>query len=143
MICDGDRPIDAIAMDPELERNDDADSAIQESEFVRTFRNRTTFERSLALPGMLQALIETFEELGHPRYAKRFSDLQANVPEDFSNSGELGDYGKAVLNAAIFNGKGRFAQVLSKHVSSSTEMPSYIRDAVSWLMEPPTVDSRR
>jgi hypothetical protein len=39
------------------------------------------------------------------------------------------------LNAAQEVGKGRFAQVVSKHADEARTIPDYIREAIAWLTE--------
>ena len=40
-----------------------------------------------------------------------------------------------VLNSAKRKGKARFAQIMSKYVGKATAMPSYIEEAIKWLVK--------
>jgi len=52
----------------------------------------------------------------------------------FSNSNDITEYGKAVLNLADREGKGWFALLLSDHIDYTTVVPSYILDALAWVL---------
>ena len=43
--------------------------------------------------------------------------------------------GERILKAAEFRSKGRFAQVLSKHVHAASDAPEYIKNAIAWVTE--------
>ena len=96
-----------------------------ENEFVKVFAGASTFERELAIPGMLAPLRAAATEL-------RGRDLLTALRT--TNWDEIGE---AALSLAKRHQKGRFGQVLSKHASSATELPEYIADALKWLIEEP------
>lgn len=135
ILTDGDQSEELpILDDPDIEPA--VEDRVIENKFVRVFKNQTTFERALALPGLVGAAIATFEELKHPRLVKRFAAAKDLNPEEFDQIGERGPLGKGLLSAALLHGKGRFAQVFSKHLAEATEIPAYIQNAVSWLQSP-------
>ena len=98
------------------------------------FQCTTTFEREITLHGTLKMLEVATREIGAPRIADYLNALHAQVV----NGGDMPDLTDAqdrVLRTAKRFGKGRFAQVTSKHVKSATEIPDYIQRAMNWLME--------
>ena len=108
------------------------------SEFVGVFRCQTTFERALTIPGTLLFLAKAAEECGAPRLVTKLrsghqSLLNDGLDEEASRQ-LLSSLRTSVLNAAKRFGKARFAQVASKYVSLAEGIPSYIREAVQWLV---------
>jgi len=146
IVTDGDlQPADATAIPadedeeaedtPEPRRSDTL--AAFENDFLRVFACETTFERTLAISGLLPVLERTCAELGAPRIRARLQE--AAVALEFVETAEdlgaaLAGLDNSVLNTAKRFGKARFAQVASKHASLATELPAYIRDAVTWLI---------
>lgn len=111
-----------------------------ENDFVRVFQCPVTFERTLAIPGLLLPMAACVEECGHTNTA---GHLRAAYEELSSTDLELGakvdvleGCSSRILRSAKRVGKARFAQVASKHVAAATEIPSYIHDAVKWLLDP-------
>jgi putative ATP-dependent endonuclease of the OLD family len=99
------------------------------SPYVRVFIGATTFEREITLEENLEMLIATARDLGAPRIC---IDLQAHhvlggaVPDAIKDK---------VLRTAKRFGKGRFAQIASRHVAQAGALPQYIINAVNWLRE--------
>ena len=121
---------------PAVQRSEDL--AAFENDFLRVFACETTFERTLAIPGLLQMLRDTCHELGAPRITAKLTDAIFEVgfaDENEDISFHLEGLDTSVLNTANRFGKARFAQVASKHVHSATALPDYIRNAVTWLTE--------
>jgi putative ATP-dependent endonuclease of OLD family len=144
LVTDGDlAPSDSISGDNNNGEDNPVITRIEdlvafENSFLKVFACRTTFERMLALPGLLEMLKATCEELGAPRITEKLANaifelLLADEFEDVTPILEGLD--TSVLNTSKRFGKARFAQIASKHVESATELPEYIRDAVNWLME--------
>lgn len=133
ILADGDRDVEEPEDGAEVDEEDE-DLADLENDNVRTFVCETTFERVLAGKGRSLMLIDSLRDVGsNGRAAKlrRIYELDRDKkPVDWNVAGAL------VLNAAKEVGKGRFAQVVSKHVSKATTIPSYIKEAIEWLTAP-------
>jgi putative ATP-dependent endonuclease of OLD family len=126
VLADGDLTPDAVTTAPGDEEEIPLQSNLQglQTDSVKVFQCATTFERELAVGGMLQVLAAAAEEVGAHRIAQRIRTPTA----------ELRDVGELVLRTATRCGKARFAQVASKHVHLATEVPQYVREAVDWLV---------
>jgi len=96
-----------------------------ENEFVKVFAGDTTLERELAIEGMIEPLRLSAAELRTRRLREA---LKADPIA-------LDALGERILSAAEFRSKGRFAQVLSKHMHTATDAPDYIKDAIAWVTE--------
>lgn len=94
-----------------------------ENEFVKVFAGDTTLERELAIKGMTEPLRLTAAEL----HTKKLREALGANPIDIDTLRER------ILKAADFCSKGRFAQVLSKHMHTATNAPEYITDAITWV----------
>jgi len=97
----------------------------RENEFVKVFACDTTLERELAIEGLTESLRLTAAELS----TRRLREALEADPIDLDALGER------ILKAAEFRSKGRFAQVLSKHMHAATDAPDYIKDAIAWVTE--------
>lgn len=99
--------------------------------FVQVFLGATTFEREITLRQNLEMLILTAHDLGAPRLKAALEHERdwgsGDVPEELKEK---------VLRTAKRFGKGRFAQVSSRHVSGANQLPIYIINAVNWLRQP-------
>jgi putative ATP-dependent endonuclease of OLD family len=105
-----------------------------ENEFVKAFCCPVTFERALTLPGTLPMLIATISECQYP---ETLADLQtgaANLAKADAASSTLAALREKILSSAIRCGKARFAQIASRYSDHVTDLPTYIREAVNWLM---------
>lgn len=113
-----------------------------ENDYLKIFCCETTFERTLAIPGMLEVLHKTAEELQAPRVAARLSaaiETLRTAPTTRERADALRGLDSAVLNTAKRFGKARFAQIASKHVAAhATDLPEYIREAIEWLIQDDT-----
>ena len=87
----------------------------------------------MTLHGTLEPLEISSYEIGAPRLGDMLGGLRAEYafPDD---PPDLDAARNAVLRAAKRFGKARYAQVISKHIGSATEIPQYIRSAVDWLL---------
>jgi len=124
----GDADLDDPEESAESEEEDKPerpDIAALEGNFVRAFLGNTTFERELTTDGNVAMLALVAHDLGAPRIA--------NLLEMAEIVGVDSDLKDSVLRTARRFGKGRFAQVVARHVNRATELPSYIREAVEWL----------
>jgi putative ATP-dependent endonuclease of the OLD family len=108
------------------------------NEYVNTFQCKTTFERALISPGTLNMLAAAADECGAIRSAEKLRRGLHTL-----NNGEMGraetrdllnNLRSTVLNTAIRSGKARFAQKASKHVDLADEIPRYIYEAITWLI---------
>lgn len=101
-------------------------------QYVEIFTCQTTFESELTLHGTLEMLEAAAREIGAPRLANALGQLRDQVA-----AGQRPDLTAAkdrVLRAAKRFGKARFAQMISKHASTATDMPQYLRQALEWLI---------
>ncbi len=141
IVCDGDIKPDAL---DEGVKEDDAVEihtlSIEENELLAVFQCPVTFERAMTLPGTLPMFVEAVKQCGFPEVTKTLEDgLKAlaggNVQGD-ELSALVSSLREKVLNSAVRCGKARFAQIASKYVTKTTDIPGYIRQAVQWLIEP-------
>jgi putative ATP-dependent endonuclease of the OLD family len=134
VVADGDlRPSDGgITAENDEDLADvglEADDLVSaENDFLKVFRSTTTLERELTLPGNLQMFGEAAGVLNAPIVRTR---LLAAVDDPEANLSELGGL---VLRTAQRIGKARFAQVASRMVMNTAELPDYISEAVAWLI---------
>ena len=81
--------------------------------------------------------LETIRECDYPKRTHKLEEgienLETEENEDIKAE-ILSEMRKIVLNAAEDCSKARFAQIASKHVGHATAMPTYIREAVEWLV---------
>jgi putative ATP-dependent endonuclease of OLD family len=105
-----------------------------ENAFVKSFCCPVTFERALTLQGTLPMLIATVNECQYPEILKELQSGLAELSKPGVAPAILSNLRDKVLNSATRCGKARFAQIASRHASTATEMPAYIRQAVEWLM---------
>jgi putative ATP-dependent endonuclease of OLD family len=127
---------------PETEQDDaapelpDLDSLA--NEFVQVFKCTTTFERELSIPGLLRVIAMTMTELKATRTATKLNEGTGRINVGSMNDDErarlLLELGDATLKTAKRFGKARFAQVASKYASEAEDIPTYIRNAVEWLI---------
>lgn len=96
-----------------------------ENDFVRVFACDTTLEKELAMEGVLPALLATAKELGD-------EDLAKTIDQD---EVDLDTVAEETLSSAEYYRKGYFAQVLSKHLDTASDMPAHIRSAIEWVMK--------
>lgn len=111
--------------DPAKEGEPPRNLGEHENEFVKVFACDSTLEKELAIAGMSEPLRLTAAELR----TRKLAEALAADPVDFDALGER------ILKAAEFRSKGRFAQVLSKHMHAATDAPQYIKDAIAWVTE--------
>jgi putative ATP-dependent endonuclease of OLD family len=132
ILADGDKTDDEPEDGAEIEEDED-DLSELENEYVKAFTCDTTFERVLAGRGRFIMLIDALKEVGSmgraAKLQKVFDAYKAGKAVDWDPAG------KVVLNAAKEVGKGRFAQIVSKHVSKAKTIPEYIKNAIEWLTE--------
>ena len=139
IVCDGDT-------DPkELEDGIEEDSILKEyylnvdeDDYVLVYQCPVTFERAMTIEGTLGMFLETLRECEYPERIKWVEEgiagLETEEDEEERNK-ILFKVRTTVLNAAKDCSKGRFAQIASKHVRHATAVPTYIREAVEWLVD--------
>jgi putative ATP-dependent endonuclease of OLD family len=121
---------------PRILRSDELE--VFENHYLQVFACQTTFERTLAIPGMLAVLERTAAELEAPRIQARIAaaiEAHRIATTVAARNRALAGLDLAILNTAKRFGKARFAQVASKHVLLATQLPSYVRDAIDWLIQ--------
>jgi len=139
IIADGDLiPSDAQRADGDEDDLAEApDLSLLRNDYVGVFQCRTTFERALTIPGLLNCLSGASRECGAPKVARKLQGahqaleggkLKANERKEL-----LSDLRDTVLSTAKRIGKARFAQILSKHFDVAEDIPKYIKDAIEWL----------
>jgi putative ATP-dependent endonuclease of OLD family len=132
VITDGDLvPSDASEIDEAvLPRLDDLKK--HESDFIRIFNCKTTFEQAIALPGNLKVFANAVKELGANTISEQLHDFynrRAELTDDEKNQAR-----DKVLNTANRFGKARFAQIASKYAAHAEVLPSYIKNAIEWII---------
>ena len=138
IVADGDlKPSDAIevAADDELPRPPDL-SAL-ESDYVKVFKNATTFERAITFPGTLAMLADACSDIGAPKVAAKLRRALTQLETDNLTADQKRDIieqqrGSVLATAKRF-GKARFAQVAARHATKATQIPKYLADAIAWL----------
>jgi putative ATP-dependent endonuclease of OLD family len=138
IVSDGDADPASLAGTPEDAHLPVPTLRALENQFVKSFCCPVTFERALTLPGTLPMLISTVQECQYP---DALAALQSGLDELTAGTASgnptlMANLRERVLNSAKRRGKARFAQIAARHVASATEIPSYVRQAVDWLMQP-------
>lgn len=99
-----------------------------DSTYTKTFLGATTFEKELMLKGNLEMFKSVAKSLGAPK-------LEHTIADTISRGITIDNEIRAkVLRTAKRFGKGRFAQVAARHAGESKELPTYIENAVKWLL---------
>ena len=112
-----------------------------ESEYLKVFLCKTTFEREITLPQTYKMFLQTIKDCGFPRQSKQFEQLVGIANSDSSTEAEKTDakneLSDITLRAAKRKGKARFAQIASRHVNHAEGLPEYILNAIAWVCETP------
>ncbi len=145
VITDGDfKPsdgFDATADDDDSEDEDGttnlgnpalADLKKMENVYFKVFSCDTTFELELATKGNLKMFARAARHLGAERVAVSLDNAAGN--ESWS-AADAAKASRRVLNSARRFGKARFAQVASEYAVIAADLPSYIRDGVTWVRQ--------
>ncbi|MFM9848921.1 MAG: ATP-dependent nuclease [Hyphomicrobiaceae bacterium] len=141
IVADGDlKPSDATDEEGDDDLTEAPDLLTLESKYVKVFRNGTTFERAIALPGTLPMFAAAAAEIGAKTVARKLTAGarkldDANLTPD-ERTAILNPLRASVLSTAKRFGKARFAQIAARHADKATAIPKYIREAVEWLMKP-------
>ncbi|MDH1503162.1 MULTISPECIES: ATP-dependent nuclease [Comamonas] len=139
IVADGDlSPSDAIwsALGDEEAPLEQLEIEALENEYVKVFRNATTFERAITMQGNLEMFALAAEQLGAARIARslRAADARLQKAPNLRARNAIGEEVRGkVLNTAKRYGKGRFAQVCARNVHQANALPKYIKDALDWL----------
>jgi putative ATP-dependent endonuclease of OLD family len=110
----------------------------EENEFLQVFQCPVTFERAITVKGTLPMFLKVMHECDFPKAIGDFEEgIKAleKVTDEKEIQEILAPLRAKTLSSAKRYGKSRFAQTASKHVEEVTELPSYIRQAVEWIME--------
>lgn len=139
IVCDGDQePADVLADLNEDDVLNEYTLDVDEDDYVQVYQCPVTFERAMTIEGTLSMFLETVTECGHTIRKQKLEEGidQLDEEEDEGKRREiLSEMRGIVLNSAKAASKGRFAQIASKHVDKATEVPTYIREAVEWLLD--------
>lgn len=137
IITDGDLAVDDLE-EPILE-DDAIDIDYDEygaNEFVKVFKCPVTFERAMTVEGTLPMYLEAMRELDYPQALQEFESGMGELLFGEANNQEiLKPLRQKNLNSAERCGKSRFAQIASKYTNRATALPTYIREAIEWIME--------
>lgn len=140
IVCDGD-------MAPEDVRDDASEDAcleehtldVETNDCVHVYQCPVTFERATTLAETARMYLATVKECGYPNVAREIEEaieeLENADVDDGRKKDILYELRGTVLLAAERCGKARFAQIASKHATTASELPTYVRDAVNWLMD--------
>ena len=139
IITDGDLVIEdcteGVCEDDAIEVDDDKYGS---SEFLQVYKCPVTFERAMTVKGTLPMLLEALRECEYPRAIEVFEagikTLESEEDEDTIQD-ILAPLREKMLASAKRCGKARFAQIASKYADRAIALPTYIRDAVEWIME--------
>ena len=150
IITDGDAQNDEV--EPELDPEDEADAPetdaeerasridtlkAKENAFLKVFVGETTFEMELTDVGTLGMFAAACGEVGAPRISAFLSKLETDIGSVTTLTPQqeerLKRAKKYVLNTSKRFQKGRFAQIVSKHVALAKSLPEYIKQAVAWV----------
>lgn len=111
------------------------DYADYENDYLKVFSCTTTLEKAITLPGTLPVFKKTLEELKANRVASKINDSINALEQDSDDKTQKMDIAREiVLKSAKRFGKARFAQVASKYAELATEIPTYIKEAIEWLV---------
>jgi len=132
IVADGDLKPSDCADDVEPLEEDFSDL---ENGYVKVFRCKTTFERALVFADNLEMFRATAKDLG----TTTLKDELVEAQKLLQDKGKISDkqrtaLANSVLSAAKRIGKARFSQVASKHASLARSLPTYIREAINWLV---------
>jgi putative ATP-dependent endonuclease of OLD family len=138
ILADGDIPEDVRLREDEALPAGEHDLGALESNFVRVFACRTTFERAITCQDSLPIIIHATEEMGAVaalaaarRAEEHFRDVSSTAA---SQAAAMHRLREAVLNVAKSRSKGRFAQVLARHAHRAPFVPEYARRAIEYLV---------
>lgn len=108
------------------------------NQYVQSFCCPVTFERAMTNAATLPMFAAAIAECNYPDV---LSDIQSGITQLVSGrltaadqAALLASLRMKVLNSAKRCGKARFAQIASKHVHLATQLPSYIDQAITWLI---------
>jgi len=143
IVADGDlRPSDANESSSDDGYEDlvvDTNLDELESDYVKVFRCKTTFERALAIPNLLKMLLATAEEINAGKLKTSVERAIKVCSEGDSESDAkhevMREVARTTLGTAKRIGKARFAQVASKYVNRAEGLPKYVREAIDWLVK--------
>lgn len=126
IVADADQPPSLLAPDDDPMLPPPPLLALR-GKYVEVFAGATTFERELVMRDNLKMLNKVAEALGATK-------LRAAIFDEELATGPITDGLKSrVLRTSIRFGKGRFAQIMARHVDQAESLPSYIQEAVTWL----------
>lgn len=136
IITDGDASIDEYEEGTcEDDTIDVADEDYGSSEYLQVFKCPVTFERAITVKGTLAMFCAALNECNYPDAVQVFNNGIAKLEEGGDEEKTLAPMREKILNSAKRCGKSRFAQIASKYANQATALPSYIRQAVEWIME--------
>lgn len=130
---------------PPLDYDDDGESVVEpkselkalESDTVKVFLGRTTFEREIAEVENAKMIVAAVASAGLTKASERLDKLVQRTAKLHPGTPERAameeEFRAATLRAAIRIGKARFAQRCAADVAKAVLIPDYISEAVDWL----------
>ncbi|MFT3880604.1 MAG: AAA family ATPase [Gemmatales bacterium] len=139
ILTDGDmKPSDAVIHD--VDEGDEIppeDNLLAlENEYVKVFQNATTFERTLAIPGLFEVILATVSDIAAPISTQRIKEAITahNAARTVASKKEqLELLATRLLKLSKRVGKARFSQLMARHAGKAKSLPDYINNALSWL----------
>jgi putative ATP-dependent endonuclease of OLD family len=139
IITDGDLVIEDC---PEGTLEDDAidvdDEEYGKNETLQVYKCPVTFERAMTVKGTLSMFLEALRECDYPQAVNAFEqgiDKLKRKTEKEMVQKTLAPLREKTLASAKRCGKSRFAQIASKYADQASALPTYIREAIEWIME--------
>ncbi len=140
IVCDGD------IVPEDISEGVHEDASLEEhtldvtvNDCVHVFQCPVTFERAVTLPETAQMFLATVDECGYPNVKTEIENAIAELEKPDGDQATkdvvLSELRGTVLRSAERCGKARFAQIASKHATTASELPAYVRDAVNWLVD--------
>ena len=138
IITDGDLAIEDYA---EGTTEDDAieidEEEYEENDYLQVYKCPVTFERAMTVKGTLPMLLEALRECNYPHAIEAFEkgiDFLEKEHEREIIQKTLAPLREKTLASAKRFGKSRFAQIASKYADQASALPTYIREAIEWIM---------
>lgn len=139
IITDGDLAIEdwseEMIEDDAIEVNDEE---YEENEFLQVYKCPVTFERAMTVEGTLPMFLEALLECNYPQAVESFENgidvLKEEADKEVIQK-TLAPLRQKTLASAKRCGKSRFAQIASKYADQASGLPTYIREAIEWIME--------
>lgn len=138
VIMDGDRCLEEIPTDVSEDSIFESEKSSRfASEYVKAFACHSTFERAIVSPDSLVMLIETLAEFDATDAVQDVKSAKEQIDASNHSNVELilRPIRGEIFSQAKKRGKPYFCQVAAKHTCSLPVLPSYIKQALDWLLD--------